>query len=67
MPQTAVKTSLPRLFSPRELSEQTGIPRSTWYDLIARGDVPCVRIASSVRVAEDDAAAYLKSRREVAR
>ena len=61
------KHEIPRLLSARELSERTGIPRSTWYDVLARGELPVVRIGSSIRVAENDAAQYLASRREVAR
>jgi excisionase family DNA binding protein len=61
------KATLPRLYSPRELSELTGIPRSSWYGLIARGEVPAVRIGTAVRVAAEDAERVLASRREVAR
>ena len=60
---------LKRYLSPRELYEVTGIPRSTWYDVIARGEIPHVRVRSSIRVAEDDALRYLERRepRTVAR
>jgi excisionase family DNA binding protein len=56
-----------KLLSPRELAERTGVPRSTWYDLIHRGEIPFVRIASSLRVAEGDLQSFIESRREVAR
>ena len=55
-------SSLPRLRTPRELHEQTGVPVSTWYTLIARGDLPAVRIGRSVRLREPDVVTYLESR-----
>jgi excisionase family DNA binding protein len=59
---TNATSSLPRLRTPRELYEQTGVPVSTWYTLVARGDVPAVRIGRSVRLREPDVVAYLESR-----
>jgi excisionase family DNA binding protein len=53
--------------SPRELAEATGIPRGTWYEAISRGRVPTYRLGRSVRVAEEDAARFVESLREVAR
>lgn len=55
-------SGLPRLRTPRELHEQTGVPVSTWYTLIARGDLPAVRIGRSVRLREPDVIAYLDTR-----
>lgn len=62
-----MSSGLPRVLSPRELSEETGIPRSTWYTAIANGDVPVYRLGSSVWVALEDAKKFLESRREVAK
>jgi excisionase family DNA binding protein len=38
------------LLRPREAAEALGISRSRAYELIASGDLPSVRIGSSVRV-----------------
>lgn len=56
--------TLPRTLTPRELAAETGIPRSTWYDLIARGELEAIRIGRSVRVTEAVAAEYLRTRTE---
>jgi excisionase family DNA binding protein len=55
---------IPRLLSLRQLAEQTGVPRPTWYSIVARGEISVVRIGRSVRVTEQDAAAYIAANRE---
>jgi excisionase family DNA binding protein len=39
------------LLRPSEVAKQTGLGKSTVYLLIATGEIPCVRIGRSVRVA----------------
>lgn len=58
---------LPTLLTCQELADRSGLGRSTWYDLITTGQVPSYRIGRAVRVAEEDAAKYLASCREVVR
>jgi excisionase family DNA binding protein len=41
------------LLKPDEAATAMGISRSKAYALIARGDIPCVRVGSSVRVPVD--------------
>lgn len=57
---------LPRLYAVRQITEQTGLPASTVYDLIAEGELQAVRIGRSVRVDERDFLRWLEARREVA-
>lgn len=40
----------PLLLRPVELSNALGVSRAKAYDLIAKGDIPSVRIGGSVRV-----------------
>ena len=56
--------TVPRLLSLRAVAEQTTIPRTTWYSLAARGELPVVRIGRSVRIDERDLIAYLDAHRE---
>jgi excisionase family DNA binding protein len=61
-----VKTApaLPRLLTCQELADRTGLGRSTWYELVTSGEVPCYRVGRAVRISEADAAQYLAARRE---
>ena len=58
---------LPRLVSAREISEQTGLPRSTIYERFADGSIPVIVIGRSKRAVEEDVAHWIESRKEVAR
>jgi excisionase family DNA binding protein len=60
----ASSTPIPRLRSPREVEEMTGVPRSTWYTLVARGELPAVRIGRAVWIDEADLVAFIAARRE---
>jgi len=62
---------LPKMYSVREITEQTNIPRTTIYDAVNRGDLPAVRLGNNrgrgphgLRVTEDDALHWIESRRE---
>lgn len=56
-----------RLLSLRELADETGVPRSTWYTIVARGELPVVRIGErGIRVREDDFLEWVEQNREVA-
>lgn len=54
---------LPRLLSVRQLAERTGVPGGTWYELVARGELPAYRLGRAVKIGEEDAARYLDARR----
>lgn len=53
-----------KLLSPRVVAEVTTIPQSTIYTLIARGELPCVRIGRSVRIDEHDLQRWIDAHRE---
>lgn len=56
---------VPRLLSLRAVAELTTIPRSTWYTLVSRGEIPAVRVGErGVRIREDDLLRYIDARRE---
>ena len=44
------KRGVPRLLSVGAISEATSVPASTWYTIIARGELPAVKIGRAVRV-----------------
>ena len=48
------------LLSPREVAELLAVNRATVYELIARGELRAVRVASALRIARADLAAYLE-------
>ena len=56
---------LSTLHSVGALSAATSVPASTIYDLVARGEIPAVRIGRAVRIEERDWLAFVESRREV--
>ena len=56
--------TVPRLFSVTTVYKQTNVPRSTWYTLIARGEIPAVRIGRAVWIDEQDLLAFLAAHRE---
>ena len=53
---------VPRLFSVKAISDGSTIPASTIYTLVARGELPAVRIGSSIRIAEADWLAFIERR-----
>ena len=64
-------TKLPRLLSVRAVSEATTIPRSTIYDLVAKGELPAVRVGENrgrgpagLRLDEKDVAHWIERRKE---
>lgn len=54
------KISLPRLLSVREVSEATGIPKSTLYDLVASRELPVYRLGRSLRLDPEDVTRFLE-------
>ncbi|MGB5159993.1 MAG: helix-turn-helix domain-containing protein [Thermoanaerobaculia bacterium] len=58
---------LPRLLSVRRVHEETDLPLSTVYDLVAKGDLPAIRNGRSVRIDERDLLRWIDSRRETVR
>jgi excisionase family DNA binding protein len=62
--KNAAPETLPRLLSLATIAERTDTPRPTWYSIVARGELPAVRIGRTVRVDERDFLAYLAARRE---
>ena len=63
---TGTYSGIPRLLSLRQVAELTTIPRPTWYTLVARGEIPAVRIGRGVRIDERDLLAWIQAHREVA-
>ena len=57
---------VPRLLSVRAMSEATTIPQSSIYTWIAAGDLPAVRIGTSIRVREDDLLHFIEAHSQVA-
>ncbi len=56
---------IPRLLSLRAAAELTTIPRSTLYTLVARGELPVVRVTDrAIRIHEDDLVRWIEARRE---
>jgi excisionase family DNA binding protein len=55
------------LLRPVEAAEAIGIGRSKVYELIARGDLPSVRIGASVRVPVDALRAWIARQLEAGR
>ncbi|MDD5726380.1 MAG: helix-turn-helix domain-containing protein [Patescibacteria group bacterium] len=58
MPQDSTKSS-PRLITAREAARCVGITKSTFYDWLARGYLPCHRFGRTIRVNTADLQAYL--------
>lgn len=59
--------TVPRLLSLKAVAEQTTIPRSTWYTIVAHGEIPVVRTGKAgIRIREDDLLAWIERQREVA-
>ena len=63
-PRRSAPATVPRLLSLRQIAEQTTIPRSTWYTIVGRGEIPIVRVGRSVRVDEQDLVAWIAAHRE---
>jgi excisionase family DNA binding protein len=47
-----------------EAAQLLGLGRTTTYDLIARGEIPVVRVGRAVRVPREALVAWIASRRE---
>ncbi len=58
------RQTAPLLLRLTEVAEQLGLGRSTVYQLLQRGDLPCVRIGRSVRVPADALAEWVRERVE---
>ena len=52
------------LLRPTEAAEAIGIGRSKVYELLARGELPSVKIGSSVRVPLDELRAWVRRQME---
>jgi putative molybdopterin biosynthesis protein len=51
------------LFRPGEAAEVLGLSRTKVYDLIARGELPSVRVGHSIRVRAADLSSWLQDLR----
>jgi excisionase family DNA binding protein len=45
-----------------EVADMLGMPKSTVYDLVRRGELPCARLGRTVRFVRDEIEARLRSR-----
>ena len=61
---TSASAGLPRLLSVRAIAEQTTLPPSTVYDLVASGSLPAVRIGRALRVDERDVLRWIDAQRD---
>ena len=64
MRRERVLAQLPRLLSVAEIASQTGVPASTWYTVIARGELEHVRVGRAVRVPEAELRRWIDSHTE---
>jgi excisionase family DNA binding protein len=48
-----------RLLSVRQVAERLGVCTAIVYALVARGDLPHVRVSNAIRVAESELAAFI--------
>ena len=55
-------TTTPPLLTLREAANRLGIGMSTLYKVIAKGDLPVVKIGKSTRVRESDLTEYVAGR-----
>jgi excisionase family DNA binding protein len=62
-PTPASKSRLPVLFSVRELAERFGVSTKTVFRWIASGELPAHRLGRQLRIAEEDAIAFMATRR----
>ena len=58
------RLEIPRLRTLQEIADRTGIPRSTWYTLVARGEIETVRYGRAVRVSEAEVIRWIDAHRE---
>jgi excisionase family DNA binding protein len=55
--------TLPRMLTTAEAARCIGITKSTAYDWIARGYIPCHRFGRTIRISSADLEAYLSRSR----
>jgi excisionase family DNA binding protein len=53
--------------SARRVHEETDLPLSTVYELVAKGELAAIRNGRSVRIDERDLLRWIESHKEVAR
>ena len=58
---------LPRLLSARRVHEETDLPLSTVYELVAKGELAAIRNGRSGRITARDRLRWIESHKEVAR
>ena len=51
------------VYTPDEAAEILKVTRQTVYNLIKRGDLPCVKVGSLIRVSADQLEKYLQTAR----
>jgi predicted DNA-binding transcriptional regulator AlpA len=58
--RTAIETSVPRLWRPRDLALRLGISRAMIYKLVKTGEFQALHLAKSIRITEGSVLDYLK-------
>ena len=58
--RTAIETSVPRLWRPRDLALRLGLARATIYRLVKNGEVQALHLAKAVRITEESVLEYLR-------
>lgn len=52
------------LYKVKEVAEMLGVGRSKAYELVRTGEIPAVRVGSSLRVRGEDVLAYVENLQE---
>jgi len=58
--RTAMETTVPRLWRPRDLALRLGLSRQTIYRLVKSGDLRALHVANAIRITEESVLEYLK-------
>ena len=54
------------LLTPDEIIPRLRVSRSTLYEWLAKGELPCYRLGRIIRIRESDLAEFLERRRRIA-
>lgn len=63
MNKQAAPTEMPVLLKVKQVDEFYGIPRSTLYEMLARGELKVVRLGRAIRIPRSDLDMWIADRR----